>query len=126
MGKEEKDVERKEGEKETPRRKKKEDNQVTERVEGREVEGEARGREKEKKVREKGEGEGGKKRKIQHRIVKNVAESNNKNKTFWRALEEWNIIILLETWVNIKSWESIVGRHNMQVKKRGMKKRWVG
>lgn len=59
MGKEGKDVERKEGG--TPRRKKKEDNQVTERVEGREVEGGGEGeREREES---KGKGRGGRREK---------------------------------------------------------------
>lgn len=48
------------------------------------------------------------KEKGEHSIVFwNVAGLNTKNKEFWRALRERDIIILLETWVDKRSWVRI-------------------
>lgn len=34
-----------------------------------------------------------------------VAGLKNKNKKFWRELEEWNV--LMETWMDVKGWEKM-------------------
>jgi len=50
----------------------------------------------------KGEGEG-------KEVVKvgfwNVAGIGNKDREFWRGIESWDIVVLMETWVEGKRWE---------------------
>lgn len=31
----------------------------------------------------------------------------NKDKEFWRKLNEWQVILLMETWVDEKGWEKV-------------------
>ena len=40
----------------------------------------------------------------------NVAGLKNKDADFWEAIGEWDVIFLLETWVDKKGWERIKGR----------------
>lgn len=35
-------------------------------------------------------------------LIWNVAGLKNKDKDFWKGLEKWDIIILLETWLDKK------------------------
>jgi len=62
---------------------------------------ESNGRGKERK----GKGEG---------IIKiafwNVAGLKNKDKEFWKGIREWDVVILMETWVDRKGWEKIAWR----------------
>lgn len=37
----------------------------------------------------------------------NVPGLMNKDKEFWRKLNEWQVILLMETWVDEKGWEKI-------------------
>jgi len=37
----------------------------------------------------------------------NVAGLRNKDKEFWKGLEEWDIIVLEETWVDEKGWKRV-------------------
>lgn len=37
----------------------------------------------------------------------NVAGLGNKDKEFWKGLAEWNVIVLLETWVEEKGWMKV-------------------
>lgn len=37
----------------------------------------------------------------------NVAGLMNKDKEFWRRLNEWQVILLMETWVDEKGWEKV-------------------
>lgn len=37
----------------------------------------------------------------------NVAGLRNKDREFWRRLREWEVIILMETWVKKKGWKKI-------------------
>ncbi|KMQ82048.1 hypothetical protein RF55_24379, partial [Lasius niger] len=40
----------------------------------------------------------------------NVAGLGNKDVDFWEGLREWDIIFLIETWVEERGWERIRGR----------------
>jgi len=40
----------------------------------------------------------------------NVAGIENKDENFWRGIEEWDIVIFLETWVEEKGWEKVKGK----------------
>jgi len=40
----------------------------------------------------------------------NVAGLKSKDKGFWEGLKEWDVVFLMETWVDKKGWESIVGK----------------
>jgi len=35
---------------------------------------------------------------------------NNKDKEFWKELGKWEVVILLETWLDGKGWERVMGR----------------
>lgn len=37
----------------------------------------------------------------------NVAGLKNKDRNFWRGLDRWEVIVLLETWVEERGWEKI-------------------
>lgn len=37
----------------------------------------------------------------------NVAGLGNKDKEFWKGLKEWDVMVLLETWVEEKDWNKI-------------------
>jgi len=37
----------------------------------------------------------------------NIAELWNKDKDFWKGLENWDVIILSETWLEEKRWDKI-------------------
>lgn len=39
-----------------------------------------------------------------------VAGVRNKDKDFWEGLEEWDIVVMIETWIDEKGWEKIRGR----------------
>lgn len=43
----------------------------------------------------------------------NVVDLGNKDKDFWKGLEEWDMMILCETWIDSKWWEKI----NMKLSK---------
>lgn len=32
-------------------------------------------------------------------IFRNVAELKNKDRSFWKALKEWDVVVISETWV---------------------------
>ncbi|KMQ86812.1 hypothetical protein RF55_14089 [Lasius niger] len=40
----------------------------------------------------------------------NVAGIRNKDRGFWKRIEEWDVIILMETWADSKGWEKVKGR----------------
>ena len=63
----------------------------------------------------------------------NVAGVKGKDERFWRKVKKWNMVVMVETWVDEKSWESIKGklpkefRWEKQVaKRRNRKKRPMG
>lgn len=35
----------------------------------------------------------------------NVAELGKKDKDFWKGLKGWDVVVLVETWVDRKGWE---------------------
>jgi len=37
----------------------------------------------------------------------NVAGLGNKDKQFWKGLEEWDVMVLVETWVEERGWGKI-------------------
>lgn len=39
-----------------------------------------------------------------------MAGLNNKNREFWKRLQDWEIIIMIETWIDEKGWEKIEGK----------------
>lgn len=65
---------------------------------GRRREREGRGEEERSKVREE------ERFKI---AFWNVAGLNNKDEEFWKELNEWDVMMLMETWVDEKGWEKI-------------------
>ena len=40
----------------------------------------------------------------------NVAGMRNKDEEFWKGLEEWEVVVMSETWVEEREWEYIRGR----------------
>lgn len=40
----------------------------------------------------------------------NVAGLRNKDRDFWKGLENWDVIVLSETWVDEKGWDRIKGK----------------
>jgi len=40
----------------------------------------------------------------------NVAGMGNKDKKFWESLKKWEIIVLMETWMEKKGWEKVKDR----------------
>ena len=40
----------------------------------------------------------------------NIAGAENKDRDFWKCIEEWDIIIMCETWLEKKGWSRIRGR----------------
>ncbi|XP_011879508.1 PREDICTED: uncharacterized protein LOC105568414, partial [Vollenhovia emeryi] len=40
----------------------------------------------------------------------NIAGLSNKDEEFWRGLKEWEVIILMETWVEKKDWKKVKNR----------------
>jgi len=40
----------------------------------------------------------------------NVAGITNKDKEFWKGIKEWDVIIMMETWLDKKGWEKIKKR----------------
>jgi len=38
-----------------------------------------------------------------------VAGVRNKDKDFWKRLEEWDVMVLAETWADEKGWERVRG-----------------
>lgn len=40
----------------------------------------------------------------------NVAELTNKDSSLWKGLEEWDIMVLSEIWLDRKGWEKLRGR----------------
>lgn len=56
-------------------------------------------------------GRGGKEKKEGIKIAfLNVAGIRGKDREFWRELEEWNVMVLMETWVEEKGWKKIKNR----------------
>lgn len=39
----------------------------------------------------------------------NIAGTRNKDKGFWNRIEEWDVITLMETWMDEKRWKLKVG-----------------
>jgi len=39
-----------------------------------------------------------------------VAGLKNKDRKFWNNLEEWEVLVLMETWIERKEWEGIRDR----------------
>lgn len=37
----------------------------------------------------------------------NVAGLKKKDRDFWRGLEAWDVIVMVETWVDEKGWERV-------------------
>lgn len=37
----------------------------------------------------------------------NVAGLGNKDADFWRGIREWDVVVLLETWIREKSWDKL-------------------
>lgn len=35
----------------------------------------------------------------------NVAGLGNKDKDFWKRINEWDVVVMLETWLEEKGWE---------------------
>lgn len=57
------------------------------------------------------EGERMEERKRGWRVVFwNVAGLQCKNRDFWQRIREWDVIILMETWVEEKGWEKLKNR----------------
>lgn len=63
----------------------------------------------------------------------NVAGVRAKDKDFWARMKEWDVIVLMETWMEEKGWEVVKRRvpegfvWKMQAAKRVNKKsRWMG
>lgn len=48
----------------------------------------------------------------------NVAGLGNKDKEFWKRLKEWDVMVLMETWVKEKGWNKI--RRKLEGYKWGM------
>ena len=66
---------------------------------------------RDKKLRRKKE-EGGREKQGEERkswriAFWNIARATNKDKEFWKGLEEWEVVVLLETWVKEKRWDSV-------------------
>lgn len=40
----------------------------------------------------------------------NVAGLRNKNKEFWNGLRRWEVMVMVETWVERKRWKRIKGK----------------
>lgn len=56
------------------------------------------------------EGEGGEEEKEWRIGFWNVAGLRNKDEDFWTGLRKWEVIVLLETWMNEKGWRGIKGK----------------
>ena len=77
-------------------------------------EGEEEGKENEQWRRKRGRGKEGKIEEISNErervwkvTFRNVAGVGNKDKEFWEGIEEWDVVILMETWLDGKGWERI-------------------
>jgi len=68
-------------------------------------------RRKDKRTSKEGRGEGERKKEKERKgwniVFWNVAGLNNKDKDFWKRLERWDIMILVETWTEEKGWEKV-------------------
>lgn len=40
----------------------------------------------------------------------NVAGVRNKDKEFWEGVQEWDIVVMIETWLDERGWEKVRGR----------------
>lgn len=63
----------------------------------------------------------------------NVAGFGNKDKEFWKSLKEWDVMVLMETWVEEKSWNKIrrklLGRYKWGMQgatRKGRRERAIG
>jgi len=78
--------------------------------------GETREGRKEKKSKGRGEGrwEGRRKEKEKEEGWKvgfwNVAGVKGKGESFWREVREWDMVVMMETWVEEKNWEKMKDR----------------
>lgn len=87
---------------------------------GEEREGQGRRRERE----ERGEEERSKAREEERFKIAfwNVVGLNNKDEEFWKELNEWDVMMLMETWVDEKGWEKIRDK----LPKGYREKQWAG
>lgn len=60
-----------------------------------------------------------------------MAGLGNKDKEFWKGLREWDVMTLVETWIDEKSWRKMRGRlperyeWRVQHAKRKNKRSWA-
>ena len=40
----------------------------------------------------------------------NVAGLGNKDREFWKGINDWDVVVMMETWVEDKGWERIKGK----------------
>lgn len=40
-------------------------------------------------------------------VISSLAGLKNKGKNFWKGLNEWDVIVLTETWTEGKEWEKV-------------------
>ena len=38
----------------------------------------------------------------------NVAGVENKDREFWKTLEDWEVLVLMETWIKEKNWGKLL------------------
>jgi len=56
----------------------------------------------------------------------NVAGLKGKDKSFWWELKGWDVVILMETWVDRKDWEGVVGKLPKNFRSSGRVVQWAG
>lgn len=85
-----------------------------EKKEGQTTEKERRRRDKDKEVRSRKKAGGSNENKGGKRGWRigfwNVAGLRNKDKEFWNGLRRWEVMVMVETWVERKRWKRIKGK----------------